>query len=321
MALNKEHLSIHRRTERQLGRGVSEAAWEFAIEQHVVAEALDPQYEDGEDGLVRFLSGLLQVEDRDLRSRARRSAISRAPSDRAALVRRIEAISRLAAEAAAGDAEILRFRKFVLGRDTPMTRSEAEAYLDFDGARQPAVMSPEHGTHTEVLDYANGHVAHTLHVWPGSALDKLRVLANGLAQSYPWEPAQAAAFVLEGVVPLATPFMLRFPQTWRDDRPHRARVVMEVDLWTPAAEVLGAYREAQRRVLPGHNRPISPRSVDLVNFAMEHRSGTWPERLRAWNNEHPKDTFPDFRRMRTAFERARRALLTRSYRPYFGNDL
>jgi len=235
---------------------------------------------------------------------------------------RLEAVSRLAAEHAAGDAAVLLFRQRVLQRDTPMTAEEAEAYLDRPEARQSAIPQPD-GT-MEFLRYHNGHITYDLWVWPDSPLDALRKLADTLAESYPWQPAQAAAFVLEGVIPLATPFMLGLRQPEHEGRPRRAKLTMEVDLWMPAGEVLRAYREVQRAVLPGHNRPIGPASIELVNYVKSVRAtesdrrSTWRTLLDRWNLEHPGRRYASYRSFRSAFERASRSLLFPRYRPHFG---
>ena len=320
MDANNEHMSLRGRMERRLGRQVSEAAWDLATDQGFVDVALDPEYGVArEEGLTRYLTGLFRVEDGGLRARANRkpNATESLPRADPNLSARVEAVSRLAAEHAAGDEEILRFRQRVLGRDTPMSPDEAEAYLDLPKARGT---NPWAGGSIELLKYQNRHVAHDLHVCGGSPLDELRKLAESLAKFYPWEPAQAAAFVLEGLIPLATPLMLRFPQTWHETRPTRAKLVMEVDLWMSAAAVLRAYRRVQRQVLPGHNRPVSRRSIDLVNFVMQHRLGTWQEHLDDWNTEHPTDKYADYRRFRYAFLRARQSLLFTTYRPYTPSD-
>ncbi len=165
--------------------------------------------------------------------------------------------------------------------------------------------------------YRNTHLARDHPVWAGSPLDALRKLSERLAEAYPWQPAQAAAFVLEGLIPLATPFVLRVPQIWGKGR-IRARVIMEVDAWIPAAVVLRAYREAQRQLLPGHNRSVSRRAIDLVNFVLEHRPATWPRLLALWNSEHPSAGYSDYRHMRFAFERTRRSLLLPRYQLYPG---
>jgi len=306
---------------KQLGRPISDGVWALATREHYVAEALDPAYggAPAESGLAAFLAALLRVEDAGLRGRVRMVQSNSGPKGSESLAR-IEAVSRLAAEHAAGDDEILRFRERVLGRSAPMSASEAEAYLDLPQARQGRRRSSLSGGPTETLKYHNRHVSHDLRVWPDSPLDDLRRLAERLSQSYPWEPAQAAAFVLEGLIPLATPFMLRLPQAWHEDRPRRARLVMEVDLWMPAAAVLRAYRRVQREVLPGHNRPVSSRSVALVNFVMKHRPATWPRLLERWNTEHPGSEYSNYRSFRYAFDRASRSLLHPTYRPWMGAE-
>jgi hypothetical protein len=307
--------------EKRLGRSVSPTAWAVAAERTFVAEALNADYGTGEDDLVRFLADLLRVEDDRLRTAATRSRPAKpsAVPNSADHTARIEAVSRLAAEHAAGDEEILRFRQRVLGRDTPMSAEEAEAYLDLPEARGSRGRSRSASGPTELLRYQNRRVNHDLHVWARSPLDKLRKLAESLARSYPWQPAQAAAFVLEGLIPLATPFIVHVPQTSGDGRPRRVRVLMEVDAWMPATTVLRAYRDVQRHVLPGHNRPVSRRSIDLVNFVLRHRPATWPQLLERWNEEHQGAAFADYRGFRYAFERARGSLLTPNYRYWLGD--
>jgi hypothetical protein len=317
MSGDNEHRRLRQRVTVRLGRAVSDAAWEMARDERFVGDALDREYARGEDLLVDYLSRLLHVVDAGpagIPRRRKPDTVTDVPAP-AYLLPRIEAVSRLAAEAAAGDGAVLAFRRTILGRHAPLSPDEAEAYRDDDGARSAPRRATSRGPDV-VFEYQNRRVHHTLHVWSDSPLDKLRRLATTLTESYPWVPEQAAAFVLEGLTPRATPFMLRFPQPVHEDRPRRARVVMEIDLWMPAERVLKTYRELQRAVLPGHNKPISRRSIDLVNFVMQHRPATWPELLTAWNNEHPSGTYRDYRRMRTAFERASTALLAPRYRTY-----
>lgn len=320
MHSDNAHISLRRRMSSQLGRSISNPAWALAQKEGRVAEAVEPVYgHDAEEELLAYLKDLLRVEDAGLRKRLRsdRASSRGLPNGRISLAR-VEAVSRLAADHAAGDEEILQFRRRVLGRDAPMTADEAEAYLDQPEARQSSVRPP-HGN-MEILRYQNRHISHDLHVWPRSPLDDLRVLAEKLSRSYPWEPAQAAAFVLEGLIPLATPFMLRLPQAWHDGRPKRSRLTMEVDLWMPAAEVVKAYRDVQRRVLPGHNRPVSAKSIDLVNFVTRNRPAPWPRLLERWNTEHPGLKYSNYRSFRSAYVRASQSLLHPGYRLWLGQE-
>ncbi len=174
---------------KRLGRGIPDAAWDFLVEDHYVAEALSREYPDSEDRLFGRLEQLLRLVGQI------HSAPAQGTVEPAALAPRIEAVSRLAAESAGGRSEVLDFRRRVLERESPMSRDEAEAYLDTDEAR-----APHHGKAKETLEllkYQNGHIAYDLHVWAGSPLDELRQLAEQLALVYPWQPEQAASFVLE----------------------------------------------------------------------------------------------------------------------------
>jgi hypothetical protein len=321
VSTDNAHIPLRRRVAKRLGRSISDAAWALAIDQHYVAEASDPALGSAaEDSLSRFLASLLKVQEAAARSRSRSRSTSARTRNVSGSSARIEALSRLAADHAAGDDEILQFRRRVLGRDTPMSAVEAEAYLELAEAREPR--RPRSGLRgpSEVLRYQNRRIDHDLHVWSGSPLDELRKLAESLSRSYPWEPSQAAAFVLEGLIPRATPFMLRLPQRFGDGRPHRAKLIMEVDLWMPAAAVLRAYRQIQREVLPGHNRPVSARSIEVVNFVMRHQPETWTNLTGRWNNEHPDHAYANYRNFRYAFDRARRSLLHPKYRPWLGDS-
>src|SRR5215208_1719760 len=115
MSTNNEH-SLRRRMEKRLGKPVSDVAWDIAIEERYIEAALGAAHETGEDDLALFLSQLLRVEigrHRPASSRVRRGVLHE-PSPN--FGPRIEAISRLAAEAAAGDPGVLRFRQHVLRR-------------------------------------------------------------------------------------------------------------------------------------------------------------------------------------------------------------
>lgn len=317
MNSSKEHI-VRRQAERRLGRKISSTIWQEASAGRYVSGALDPNNESGADDLLDHLRVLLRVEDGALKKRVAKQR-GRIPATDPDLLPRIEAVSRLAADDAAGDEAILRFRRSVLGRDGPMTAAEAEAYLEAVEPRRPQDIQSVLGSPTETLQYQNRRISHDLRMWPGSALDDLRRLAISLCESYPWQPAQAAAFVVEGLIPVATPFFLHMPQTTHGTRPRRAKITLEIDMWMPAAEVLRAYRHVQRQVLRGHNRPISPRSIDLVNFVLQRPSGTWQQVLDEWNKEHPNSPYSDYRHLRYAFVRVRQALLTPSYRYWMGD--
>jgi hypothetical protein len=310
MSVDTEHKRLRRRMQRRLGRRISRAAWELAESERVLSDALDPETrEPGEELLFAFFQRLLRVEDARIaaeaaRDRRKRRSAELGPDQGP----RVEAISRLAADHAAGDEAVLAFRRGVLGRVDPMSAEDAESYLD-----RPEARGFDHAHRTALLRYQNAHISRDIHVAPGSPLDGLRRLADDLARSYPWQPSQAAAFVLEGLIPLATPFLVSVKLTPQGDRPARSKLTMEVDLWMPASEVLRAYRQARQRALPGHNKPVGDRSIDVVNFVMRSDASTWPARLGQWNDANPGRGYGDYRQLRTAFERASRSLLSPGY--------
>ncbi len=112
--------------------------------------------------------------------------------------------------------------------------------------------------------------------------------------------------------------MLSVPQTSVQDDRRRVRIVMEVDAWVPVAAVTQAYRQVQRQLLPGHNRPIGSRSIELVNFVLRNPLGSWEKRLEAWNNAHPDATYSGYRHMRSSYVRARESLELPRYHLYAG---
>jgi len=141
----------------------------------------------------------------------------------------------------------------------------------------------------------------------------LRVAAERLTDRYPWHPGTAAAFILEGVTPVVRPFSVRLHSTFPAGR---ATITIEADAWVPAAMILSAYRDAQRRFLPGHNRPIGRRALEQAAFVLEERERvplvTWRALAERWDETH-SEPYGDWRHFRLAFQRTRRSLLRPSY--------
>lgn len=118
----------------------------------------------------------------------------------------------------------------------------------------------------------DGYV-HEFTVWRRSLLDELRGWSEKLAKRYCWHPAQATMFVLTGEIP-ACPSL----KTWYE--PKRSMggihasifqgvVTLEIAPWMSAKTVHRAYRDIQRRVLRGDNRPIKEKNLRLLRFVME----------------------------------------------------
>jgi len=163
MATDNEHNSLRHRMEKRLGRSISSAAWSFAVKLRYVATAFEEVDQvTAEDELAGFLSDLLLVRDDGLRSHlaVRRVKASPQAATSAHLGARIQAVSRLAADHASGDGEILEFRRTVLGRDTPLTSDAAEAYLDLPEARGAGLYEPSSARPLEVMDYQNARFSY-----------------------------------------------------------------------------------------------------------------------------------------------------------------
>lgn len=160
-------------------------------------------------------------------------------------------------------------------------------------------------------------------VYRGSLLDEVRELAGWLAREYDWLEPQATWFVLTGSVVPRLP--LRVAVDGKLGYGHTScRVTLDVEPWISAETVLRAYRDVQRRVLPGDNRPVGERSLALARFVAEQeRDGerrTWRELRTRWNDAHPDLLYDDDRRFRRDVVRAHQILLFPPYRLSFGDD-
>lgn len=160
-------------------------------------------------------------------------------------------------------------------------------------------------------------------VFRGSLLDEVRELAGWLAREHDWLEPQATWFVLTGSAVPRLP--LRVAVGGRAGYGHTScRVTLDVEPWVSADTVLRAYRDVQRRVLPGDNRPVGDRSLGLARFVAEQeRDGdlpTWREMRTRWNEARPEWNYDDDRRFRRDVVRARRILLFPPYHLTFGDD-
>lgn len=150
-------------------------------------------------------------------------------------------------------------------------------------------------------------VAHTV-VAPGSVLDELRRVVEGLVEGYPWPPAAATWYVLTGAAPWVAP--IRVERRRRIARRYaRSEVALIVESWVPAAEVVAAYRSVQRQLLGGDNRPLGRRALALARFlAGQPPDLRWRELMERWNAAYPAWRFDSYRRFAEAAARAERAI-------------
>jgi len=201
-------------------------------------------------------------------------------------------------------------------------RGEVEISLD---AERPGVYpvepltisatNPARGSSMKTLAYAlrGDRGVRRMYVQPDGTLDLLAGLSAELATLHGWQPAQAAVFVLAGVVPVVSRGVATLNATASSDG-LSARVILTVDPALPERSVVNLYQRARRELLapigvkprrPRALRPLSERNVALAAFAATAAEGTYPVRMAEWNRLHPEWSYKDQRTFRRDFLRVR----------------
>jgi hypothetical protein len=142
-----------------------------------------------------------------------------------------------------------------------------------------------------------------LAVTSGGVLDRLSRLADSLADSFGWNPAQATVFILAGVTPLIAPVRVTTPAVkirYGTDVGWARRITLDVDPAATPQEVLDAFTSARDQHSPTSRRRLSVKHLRLAAFAgAEHADKPWAERHRLWNEKFPEWAYPaesNFRR-------------------------
>jgi hypothetical protein len=160
-----------------------------------------------------------------------------------------------------------------------------------------------------VLEYAGppSTVVQRLPVVVNSTLDRLRVLSESLANRYAWQPAQGSTFVVSGLVPILEPVRartaIRYPVS------AASRIMLDVDPTVTPREVAERYAATRKRVLPGRSRRMSEKHLRLAVYAATRAEGTWTERMRGWNDEHPDERYSHEANFQRDAPRAKKRLL------------
>jgi hypothetical protein len=237
------------------------------------------------------------------------------PRDRGGKVTdsRITAISLLAAQDAAQDAEVQAFRIEALGgrliaygdiaawvesqqkKDGPATHyvtvalPVARHLVDtgaFFGADKPFKVSEVLGSKVEFLDYPKAGAKECVPVAHGATLDRLRIVCERLARRYTWWPAAAVAFVLSGAVPRVSTLSTTVKEA---SFPALSRIEMSIDPALSPAEVTEEYRRYRRQVLGSRYRSLSEKHNTLALFRLGRPEGeTYKQSMTAWNRKYPK---------------------------------
>jgi hypothetical protein len=109
-----------------------------------------------------------------------------------------------------------------------------------------------------------------------SVLGRLWHTAHRLLRNYPWFEQDAVWFLLTGETPYVAPMTVRHKH-----REHETSgpyppvgfgyqlVALTVEPWVPAETVHKVYRDLQRRLLGGDNRPVGNKNRSLFSFVTE----------------------------------------------------
>ena len=139
-----------------------------------------------------------------------------------------------------------------------------------------------------LLAYATPGAEAVQHVPTGAgALEELRVLSESLAGDYRWQVAQAAVFVLTGMVPTVS--RLTATRHLRSGPAAFARITLTIDPATTPREVAAVYAKHRHALLGSRYRPLSEKHLALLAFGAEERAnGTkWKAIFAKWNGERP----------------------------------
>lgn len=182
-----------------------------------------------------------------------------------------------------------------------------------DPRRCPEGVHPRYRTLT--LDYPGaGGVMDSVTVRAGGVLGQLRLIAQGLAERYGWQEAQATGFVLTGVAPAPALGTVGL-SLGGVSAAHRIR--LEVSSRLSPKQVAKLYQEARQHFrseqlfgLPAETprRALTAKHAELGVFAAQVNDGrSWGDALAEWNQEHSELRYWDLRTFtrdcRQAFER------------------
>jgi hypothetical protein len=307
---------LRTRLQRRLGTRFTMPLWTYLLEHKYVEDVLV-----GASDLDQFVDQAQSILTAGTPSAERRMPAP-APRQPGLGQERAWALSQLVADHARYDPDVVAFRRNYLGDilvewanlDTWIT---ARAKLDGERTTDITVVVPA-GAATSIgdgdelsispplgrvrparvaarlLDYAlpGDDWVRRVAVAADGTLDRLRVLAEALANAYGWIPAQATIFVLCGVTPfIATVRATRSAAKVRHqaDLVWARRITLDIDPAATPQEVLDAFQRARWRQGLAHLRPLTLKHIRLAAFAgAEHADKPWAERLRLWNTSFPE---------------------------------
>lgn len=151
-------------------------------------------------------------------------------------------------------------------------------------------------------------------VWPGSVLDRLRIISENLSKRFHWYKASATWFVLTGQEPLTNPLNITRNTVSGDDF-NDARVSIEASPWVSSKTVEKLYRQAQEDLHTRPSRLCDDTTIEVFRF-VTHKAGAdvsnadWRKLAREWRKTHPEDNKRGASpRLKQRYDRAKRMLL------------
>jgi hypothetical protein len=109
-----------------------------------------------------------------------------------------------------------------------------------------------------------------------------------LAAIFPWDPYDAARFLLTGERPEVVPLELSYNR-------NRRVITLNFAPWISEKTFRKAYRKCQKVVQGGDNRRIKERTLAVMRFVTKHtddegkRLLSWAQLTDLWNEEHPDE--------------------------------
>lgn len=236
--------------------------------------------------------------------------------------------------------DVLQFRAFTLGGalgDARPTGKETDEKLE--GLANAALLRPDEALtlarseqHEDPgsglqLRYAADDEAEifAVEVLRNSVLDRLRLLSEKLAESFPWHPADAARWLLTSIPPAAAPIRAR---RYHDEDVITITALPFVDARTITANYRNMQREIRRRLKgekqnaeekgTNDNKRVSEKALNVLLFVEKRTSfrgerPDWPALKNEWNAAYPEWAFKGENRagFKRRYEDAHKVLLGR----------
>jgi hypothetical protein len=291
---------VRQRLERQVGRAVPDAIWEYLDDRGFVGDA-DFDFDQLVDEARRLLEFSQQPSGGRPQLARRRSRRTSAPQ---------WATSRWFFHAAAEEPDVVTFRSEALGGHL-IAWEEVGSWLDAHSGPEPYNYVTARVQSSAELDGSGGRMMlrratpiirtsteHVAFALPGDTwvrrcvvssptLERVARLTERLGRHYPWQPSQATVFLLAGITPLVSQLRVTSgmpPMSNGLVLGAAERVVLEIDPALPVAEVVRAYQDVCRSVGYGSYRALSDKHAELAAFGLDRDEGsTWAATLAAWN--------------------------------------